>query len=59
MTERDLYEQNIPLIAEMVIECRKMTAKEYADIKKDILEKAQNAARPFMRKIFMVIEKLL
>lgn len=56
MTERELYIQSIPVIAEMVMECRKMTSKEYADIKNDILEKASKTARPFMRKIFAVIE---
>lgn len=59
MTERELFIESIPKIAEMVVECRKMTTKEYTDIKNDILEKTSKTARPFMSKVFLVIDKQL
>ena len=59
MTERDLYEQHIPMIAQITVECRKLTEEEYMDFKMDTLERAPEDIKSFMSKVFVVIEKAL
>ena len=59
MTERALYEQNIPLIAEIVVECRKLTQEEYENFKKNTIANAPETVRCFIKKVFIVIDDML
>lgn len=59
MTERKLFEQCIPLIAEIIVEARKMTAKEYYEWKVSVIRDTNEKATDFMKKIFLVIEEYL
>lgn len=59
MTERQLFEQRIPQIAEIIIEARKMTAKEYYEWKAETIRNMNGKLTEFMKKIFLVIEEYL
>lgn len=59
MTERQCFEQCIPQIAEIIIEARKMTAKEYYEWKKETICNMNGKLTEFMKKIFLVIEEYL
>lgn len=55
MTELDLYLQCIPMIAEMVIICQKLSAQQYEEWKRETLETAPESVKGFVIKVFMVI----
>ena len=59
MTERELFIESIPMIAEIVVECRKMSSERYAEIKEEILQSAPEVTRSFMKKVFTVVESQL
>lgn len=59
MTERQCFEQCIPQIAEIIIEARKMTAKEYYEWKAENIRNTNGKLTDFMKKIFLVIEEYL
>lgn len=59
MTELELFEQSIPTIAEMVVECKKMSPENYMKAKEEILHKTAESASPFISKIFIVIDSML
>lgn len=56
MTERDLFEQLIPQIAEMIIEVRKLSVEEFQSWKQETIDAVPDRAKPFMGKIFVVVE---
>lgn len=58
MTERDLFFQYIPQIAEIITVCRKMTAEEYMMFKKKALKESSGKGRSFIKKVFFVVEKI-
>lgn len=55
MTELDLYLQCIPMIAEMIVICRKLPVQQYEEWKRETLETAPESAKGFLVKVFMVI----
>ena len=55
MTELDLYLQHIPMIAEMVVRCRKMSAQQYEEWKREAVEASPDTAKEFIIKVFTVI----
>ena len=57
MTERDLYVSCIPMIAEMIVRCRKLSGGEYEDWKKETMEHCPETVREFMGKVLTVIDK--
>lgn len=59
MTERQLFEQCIPQIAEIIMEARKMTAEEYYEWKAETICNMNGKLTEFMKKIFLVIEEYL
>ena len=59
MTERDLFIQSIPQIAEMIIRCRGLTTEEFEEFKMEVLEETNEDARSFMKNILRVIEENL
>lgn len=59
MTERDLFEQLIPRIAEMIIEVRKLSTEEFQSWKQETIDTVPDRAKPFMGKIFVVVENNL
>ena len=59
MTERELFYECIPQIAELVVECRKLTTEKYENFKKGILGQASEEVRPFMKKVFIVVDSQL
>lgn len=56
MTERELFYECITQIAEFAVECSKLSAEKYRDFKKRMLGQTSEKARPFMKKIFMVVD---
>lgn len=59
MTERDVFVQAVPQIAEMVVEARKLTDEEFAQWKSEVLQDTPERIRPFIEKIYVVIEESL
>lgn len=59
MTERKLFYESVPMIVEMVVECQKMSLERYTEIKKEIIQNAHENAKPFIRKVFIVIDDQL
>ncbi len=57
MSERDLYEQNIPLIAEMVVISRDITDSEYHNWMHETIQSVPDEVRSFISKILMVVDK--
>lgn len=50
MTERQCFEQCIPQIAEIIIEARKMTAKEYYEWKASVIRDTNKKSNRFYEK---------
>lgn len=59
MTVREFLGENVLLISEMVKECRKLNEKEYAEFKEHTINGTPELVRPFMRKVFLVIDEQL
>lgn len=62
MTERDVFIQNIPKIAEMIIEIQKMTPEQYEGFKHDYFESVRNTmpkALEFTEKVLIMIDTYL
>lgn len=59
MTERDVFVQAVPQIAEMVVEARKLTDEEFAQWKSGVLQDTPERIRPFIEKIYVAIEESL
>lgn len=55
MTELDIYLQCIPMIAEMVARCQKLSAQQYEEWKRETMETAPEAVKGFLVKVFVVI----
>ena len=51
MTELDLYLQHIPMIAEIVVRCRKLSAQQYEEWKRKTVEASPDAAKEFIIKV--------
>ena len=56
MTERELFEQLIPQIAELIMEARKLSLEEFQSWKREMMEATPDRAKAFISKIFVVIE---
>ena len=59
MTERDLYLSCIPMIAEIAVRCRNLSAGEYEDWKQETMSNAPEAVKCFIGKVFIVIDSLV
>lgn len=62
MSERDLFMQSIPQIAEMIVEIQKMEPEQYEEFKRECLEEVKaNApsAAEFIEKVLIVIDTYL
>lgn len=59
MTEFDLYLQCIPVIAETVVECRKLSAQQYEEWKSKTINATPDKLKSFIVKLFTVIENCL
>lgn len=59
MTERDFFIEMIPQIAELTVECRHMTKEDYEDYKLEMFNIVDPRAVPFLKKVFIVIERLM
>ncbi len=62
MSERELFIQSIPQIAEMIAEVQKMTPQRYEEFKREYLEEVKvNApsAVGFIEKVLIVIDAYL
>lgn len=56
MTERNLYVQSIPLVAEIIVERWKLSKSEFRQWKNEVMRETMDSAKPFMEKVIMVIE---
>ena len=59
MTERQLIEDHIPELAEIVGEARKLTQQEYEDWKNSILDNATEKTRGFAEYVLSLVEQCL
>ena len=59
MTELDLYLQCIPMIAEMIVICQKLSVQQYEEWKRETLEAAPESVKRFLVKVFVVISAKL
>lgn len=62
MSEKDLFIQFIPQIAELIVEIKKMTSERYEEFKREWMEEVKiNApsAVEFMKKVLIVIDTYL
>lgn len=59
MTERQLIEDHIPELAEIVGEARKLTQKEYEDWKNSILDSTTEKTKRFTEDVLLLIEQCL
>ena len=57
MTEFDLFVKCIPMIAEMVIICRKLNQQDYEDFKCEAIKAAPESVKEFIGKVLTVIDK--
>lgn len=59
MTERELFLKNIPGIAEIAVECRKMNTEEYEAFKGEWLSATPEAAKDFASKVLIVVDTVI
>lgn len=59
MTERQLIEEHITELAEIVREARKLTQQEYEDWKNFVLNCATEKTRGFTERVLLLIEQCL
>lgn len=55
MTERSVFIQAIPQIAEMIVEARKLTVGEFQEWHDEVMQEVPDKAKPFIEKIFIVV----
>lgn len=55
MTERDVFVRAIPQIAYMVVEARKLTVGEFQEWYDETMQSVPDKAKPFIKKIFIVV----
>lgn len=59
MTERQLIEEHIPELAEIVGEARKLTQQEYEDWRSFIINSATEKTRGFTKHVLSLVEQCL
>lgn len=59
MSERDLYLMFLPQIAELIVDCQRMTPEGYEQWKQETRESIPNEAVDFMEKVFVVVDRYL
>lgn len=59
MTERQLIEEHISELAEIVEEARKLTQKEYEDWRSFVLNSATEKTRGLTERVLLLIERCL
>lgn len=59
MTERELYVSCIPMIAEIITMCRRISRQDYEKWKQETMESAPETVKGFIGKVFVVIEHVL
>lgn len=59
MTERQLIEDHIPELSEIVGETRKLTQQEYEDWRSSVLNSATEKTRGFTERAILLIEQCL
>lgn len=59
MTERQLIEEHIPELAEIVGEARKLTQQEYEDWRSFIINSATEKTRGFTEHVLSLVEQCL
>ena len=59
MTEREIFIENIPQIAEIIVMIRGWNRQQYEEWKTDTLEHTPPRAVGFIQKVFIVIERYI
>lgn len=59
MTEKEFFIEMIPEIAEIAFICQKMNKKDYENYKKETFNMVDPRAIPFLKKVFITIEKVI
>lgn len=56
---RKLREEIIQMVAEMVVECRKLSKSEFQQWKNEVMRETTAIAKPFIERVIMVVEDSL
>lgn len=59
MTERQLLEEHVVELAEIVEEARKLTSQEYKDWKKFVQDSSTEKTRGFTERVLLLVEQCL
>ena len=59
MSEIDIFQKYIPGITEMTLLFSNMDYKEYQSCKQEALKASDERAKPFMEKVFTLIESVI
>ena len=59
MEEKDIFQKYIPGITEMTLLFSNMDYKEYQSCKQEALKASDERAKPFMEKVFTLIESVI
>lgn len=55
MTERSVFIQAIPQIAEMTVEARKLIVEEFQEWHDEVMQEVPDKAKSFIEKIFIAV----
>ena len=56
MTEHDLFVQSVPLIAEMIVEARKICDADFEEWKHEILNSATEEMKGFVLNVIVIVD---
>ena len=56
---RKLREEIIQMVAELIVECRKLSKSEFQQCKNEVMRETTATAKPFIERVIMVVEDSL
>ena len=56
---RKLREEIIQMVAELIVECRKLSKSEFQQWKNEVMRETTATAKPFIERVIMVAEDSL
>ena len=56
---RKLREEIIQMVAELIVECRKLSKSEFQQLKNEVMRETTATAKPFIERVIMVVEDSL
>ena len=53
---RKLREEIIQMVADLIVECRKLSKSEFLQWKNEVMRETTATAKPFIERVIMVVE---